>query len=59
MAAPAHEWSTVLTVLSQAPGINTEVLRPGRNNFSGYGTINLPGRQMAHKLHELCDNTSW
>jgi hypothetical protein len=30
LAAPAHEWSTLLTILKQAQGINTKVVGPDR-----------------------------
>ena len=30
IAAPAHEWQTLLTVLMQAQGINTKVMGPDR-----------------------------
>ena len=39
IAAPAHEWNTLLTVLMNAQTISTQVVGPESSHFSWHGTV--------------------
>ena len=52
--APAHEWSTLLTVLKQAQHINTIVLGPNRKTII---TLDMQLYEKAKQLEMFCNES--
>lgn len=53
IAAPAHEWSTLLTTLKQAQGIYTHVVCPGKTVISLDIGLYVPAKQLQMHRNDL------